>query len=165
MVKNPLHLHTTARVCDAEGPAGDQAFCSWGPICGSNQTPVGLVMGPLQDLHRLPTADCQLITVAGGEVVDYHRQLAPTRQLWGEKQEGEARWMLVIKPSVTHRYLFRIPGRIRILEKTASFWDFPHQEEIISKSGSSGILEDIFNSACLCLCSTCTGCDSAGRRM
>lgn len=81
MVKNPLHLHTAARVSDAEGPAGDQAFCGWGPIRGANQTPVGLVMGPLQDLHRLPAPDRQLITVAGGEVVDYHRQLAPTRQL------------------------------------------------------------------------------------
>lgn len=81
VVKNPLHLHAAARVSDAEGPAGDQAFCSWGPVCGSDQTPVRFVMGPLQDLHCLPAADCQLITVAGGEVVDYHRQLAPTRQL------------------------------------------------------------------------------------
>lgn len=165
MVKNPLHLHTTARVSDAEGPTGDQAFCSWGPICGSNQTPVGLVMGPLQDLHCLPTADCQLITVAGGEVVDYHRQLAPTRQLWGEKQGGEARWMLVVKPSVTRCYLFRIPGRSCILDEMASSWDFPHQEETISKSGSSGILELISNSACLCLCSKHTGCGSAGWRI
>lgn len=84
VVKDPLHLHTTARVSDAEGPAGDQAFCGWGPIRGSNQTPVRLVMGSLQDLHGLPTADRQLITVAGGEVVDYHRQLAPTRQLSGK---------------------------------------------------------------------------------
>lgn len=37
-------------------------------------------------------------------------------------------------PSVMHRYLFRIPGRIRILDEIASFWDFPHQEEIISKN-------------------------------
>lgn len=81
----------------------------------------------------------------------------------GEKQE--ARWMLVIKPSVTHRYLFRIPGRMRILDETASFWDFPCQEEIISKGGSSGVLEQISNSACLCLCSKHTGCDSAGRRI
>lgn len=149
MVKNALHLHATARVGDAEGPAGDQAFRSWGPICGSDQAPVGLVMGPLQDLHCLPTADCQLITVAGGEVVDYHRQLAPTRQLRGEKtrrSQMNARYQAVM-----HRYLFRTPGRIRILEETAGFWDFPRQEEIISKSGSSGVLEQISNSACLYL--------------
>lgn len=67
------------------------------------------------------------------------------------RKQGEARWMLVIKPSVTHRYLFRTPGRICILDEIAGFWDFPHQEESISKSGSSGVLEQISNSACLCL--------------
>lgn len=81
VVKNALHLHAAARVGDAEGPAGDQALGSWGPICGSDQAPVGLVMGPLQHLHGLPTADGQLVAVAGGEVVDHHGQLAPARQL------------------------------------------------------------------------------------
>lgn len=52
------------------------------------------------------------------------------------KQEQEARWMLVIKPTVTHHYLFRIPGRVCILDEIASFWGFPHQEQIISKWSS-----------------------------
>lgn len=69
----------------------------------------------------------------------------------GGRKQGEARWMLVIKPSVTHRYLFRTPGRICTLDEIAGFWDFPHQEESIAKSGSSGVLEQISNSACLCL--------------
>lgn len=52
------------------------------------------------------------------------------------KQEQEARWTLIIKPTVTHHYLFRIPGRVRILDEIASFWGFPHQEQSTSKSSS-----------------------------
>lgn len=53
--------------------------------------------------------------------------------------------------TATHRYLFGTAGRIHILDELAGFWDFPHQEEIVSKSGSSGVLEQISNSACLYL--------------
>lgn len=87
MVEDALHFHTASRVGDAQGAAGNQAFCCGGPVGGPHQTPVGLVVGPFQHLHRLASADGQLGTVAGSEVVDHHCQLAAAGELG--KQRGQ----------------------------------------------------------------------------
>lgn len=89
MVEDALHFHTASRVGDAQGAAGNQAFGRGGPVGGPHQTPVGLVVGPLQHLHRLASADGQLGAVAGGEVVDHHCQLAAAGELG--KQRGQTR--------------------------------------------------------------------------
>lgn len=81
VVEDALHLHATSRVGNAQGAAGNQALRGWGPVGGPHQTPVRLVMGPLQNLHGLAPADGQLGAVACREVVDHHGQLAATRKL------------------------------------------------------------------------------------
>lgn len=85
VVEDALHLHATSRVGDTQGAAGDQAFRGRGPVCGPHQTPVRLVVGPLQHFHSLATADGQFRAVAGGEVVDDHCQLAAARELGRER--------------------------------------------------------------------------------
>lgn len=85
MVEDALHLHAASRVGDAQGAAGHQAFCRGRPVGGAHQTPVGLVVGPLQHLHGLAAADGQLSAVAGREVVDHHGQLAAARELGRER--------------------------------------------------------------------------------
>lgn len=85
VVEDALHLHAASRVGDAQRAAGDQAFRGGGPVGGPHQTPVRLVVGPLQHFHGLATADGQLRAVAGGEVVDDHRQLAAARELGRER--------------------------------------------------------------------------------
>lgn len=84
MVEDALHFHATSGVGDAQGAAGDQAFHRGGPVGGPHQTPVRLVMGPLQDFHGLATADGQLGAVTGREVVDHHCQLTAAGQLGRE---------------------------------------------------------------------------------
>lgn len=85
VVEDALHFHATSRVGDAQRAAGNQAFCSGGPVGGPHQTPVRLVVGPLQNLHSLATADGQLRAVAGSEVVDHHCQLAAAGELGRER--------------------------------------------------------------------------------
>lgn len=92
VVEDALHLHATSRVGNAQGAAGNQALRGWGPVGGPHQTPVRLVMGPLQNLHGLAPADGQFSAVACGEVVDHHGQLAATRKLgkkWGHVSQPE----------------------------------------------------------------------------
>lgn len=75
MVKNALHLHAAAGVSDAEHRAGHQALLGGRAVCGTDQAPVGLVVGSFHQLHRLTSAYSQLRTIAGHEVVDDHSQL------------------------------------------------------------------------------------------
>lgn len=89
VVEDSLHLHTTAGVGDAQRAAGHKAFCCRGPVSGAYQTPVRLVMRPLQNLHRLTTPNGQLVAVASREVMDHYRQLTATRELRGTEKEGQ----------------------------------------------------------------------------
>lgn len=89
VVEDSLHLHTTAGVGDAQRAAGHKAFCCGGPVSGAYQTPVRLVMRPLQNLHRLTTPNGQLVAVASREVMDHYRQLTATRELRGTEKEGQ----------------------------------------------------------------------------
>ncbi len=82
MVENALHLHATSGMGDAKHRAGNQALLGRWTVSGANQTPVGLVLGPFYQLHRLTSAYSQLWSITGHEVVDDHRQLWTTGQLW-----------------------------------------------------------------------------------
>lgn len=88
VVEDALHLHAASGVGNAQGAAGDQAFCCRGTVSGAHKTPVRLVVWPLQNLHRLATPDGQLITIAGREVVNHHRQLTATRELGRDRGRG-----------------------------------------------------------------------------
>lgn len=81
VVEDALHLHAAPGVGDAQGTAGDQALGRGRPVGGPHQAPVGLVVGPLQDFHRLAAADGELGAIAGREVMDHHGQLAAAGQL------------------------------------------------------------------------------------
>lgn len=82
MVEDPLHLHTAARVGNAEHDAGYQAFLGGRAVGSAHQTPIRFVKRPLQHLHGLTSLHTQLRAITGHEVVDDHGQLAATRQLW-----------------------------------------------------------------------------------
>lgn len=97
MVEDALHFHAASRVGDAERAAGDQAFCRRGPVGGPHQTPVGLVVGPLQHLHGLAAADGQLRAVAGREVVDHHCQLAAAGELGRETGHVSEPWTSAVR--------------------------------------------------------------------
>lgn len=82
MVEDPLHLYAAARVGDAEHGAGHEAFLRGRAVGGAHQAPIGFVLRPLQHLHSLASLHAQLRAITGHEVVDDHRQLTATRQLW-----------------------------------------------------------------------------------
>ena len=73
---------------DAEHGAGYQSLVGRGAVRGPHQTPVRLVMAPLQDLHSLAPPDGQLVAVTSHEVMDHHGQLTATGQL----EERRERW-------------------------------------------------------------------------
>lgn len=81
VIEDALHLHGRPGVGDAEHGAENQALLGWGAVCRPDQAPVGLVMTPLQNLHRLAAPHCQLIAVAGHEVMNHYSQLAAAREL------------------------------------------------------------------------------------
>ncbi len=66
---------------DAEHGAGHQALLSRGAVCSPDQAPVWLFVAALQNLHRLTAPHCQLVAVAGHEVVYDHSQLTATGEL------------------------------------------------------------------------------------
>lgn len=72
---------------DAEHGAGHQALQGRGAVCGPDQAPVWLFVAALQNLHRLTAPYCQLVAVAGHEVVYHHSQLTATGEL---RETGES---------------------------------------------------------------------------
>lgn len=91
MVEDSLHLHAAARVSNAECGAGYDALEGRGAIGGTHQTPVGLVMEPLEHLDRLPPAHAQLVIVPCHEVVDNHGELAASGELRDQENKKQGR--------------------------------------------------------------------------
>lgn len=81
VVEDAFHFYAAAGVSDAEGGTGHQTLQGGRAVRGAHQAPVGFIVEPLQDLHRLSPPHCQLIAVTAHEVVDHYRQLTATRQL------------------------------------------------------------------------------------
>lgn len=77
-----VHFHTAARVRDAQSAAGDQTLLRRSLVCGPHQTPARPVTGPLQQLHCLTRMDAELRGTACHKVLQDHRQLTPSRELW-----------------------------------------------------------------------------------
>lgn len=102
VVEEALHLHGGPGVSDAEHGAGYNALLGRGAVRGPDQAPVGLVVEPLQNLHSLASAYCQLpvaATVTGHKVVDDHCELTATRELQGKQQKS----VILFPHSVTTR--------------------------------------------------------------
>lgn len=81
VIEDALHLHGRPGVGDAEHGAENQALLCWGAVRRPDQAPVGLVMAPLQNLHRLAPPHSQLVAVAGHEVMDHYGQLTTAGEL------------------------------------------------------------------------------------
>lgn len=81
VVENALHLHGGPGVGNAEHGTGHQTLQGGGTVRGPDKAPVRSVVAALQDLHCLTTPHCQLVAVAGHEVVYDHSQLTATGEL------------------------------------------------------------------------------------
>lgn len=84
VVEEPLHLHGGPGVSDTQHGAGYEAFLGWRTVCGPDQTPIRLVVQPLQHLHSLASANGQLpsaATITGHKIMNDDCQLAATGEL------------------------------------------------------------------------------------